>query len=211
MRDDMQKALLDHAYAQRQNELNAEGIELRNAALERILTKAQLKAIETLVPLLVDEERRNDDRINWGDRVAVNCGGPKIYVGLKYTNDYYESSRPIEGSHPILRAFGDLRLDLPADDELAVRVQDWADRCEAFASEKKVSTEQVRAALAAFTTVSSMSASWPEAIPVVQDILVEHLGRPAPSLPAVVITEMNAKLGLPPSNDDAILELTEVA
>jgi hypothetical protein len=203
MREDMRCALLAHAYDARQDALRAEGIELRNEAIRKLLTPAQIKAVETLLPLCFNEDHSRDTSVDWGGRVAVNCGGPKIFVGTtNFKSDYYEQYRPIEGSLPILTSMGDLRLDLPADDDLAVRVQSWADRCVELNSERNVSSEQIKAALAAFSTVSAMQASWPEVMPVVQDIIVEHLGRPAPSLPAVVITEMNAKLGLPPSNDD---------
>lgn len=204
MREDMQAALLAHAYDARQQALRAEGIELRNEAIRKLLTPAQIKAVQTLLPLCFDEDGSRDTSVDWGGRVAVNCAGPKIHVGTTtFKSDYYEQYRPIEGSLPILTSMGELRLDLESGNEFGNRVSDWADRCEALRSERQVSSEQIRAALAAFSTVSQMQASWPEILPVVQDVLVEHLGRPAPSLPAVVITEMNAKLGLPPSNDEA--------
>lgn len=197
MRADMQKALLDHAYGGREAELEAEGMHLRNEAIRRLLKPAELKAIETLLPLIYSENG-NTTAISWGNDVTVNCGGPTITMGnVNYSRSYH----PIDGALPFMRAIRDDRLDLPADDDLAVRVQAWADRCQEFATDRKVTSKQVHAALAAFSTVSQMQSSWPDAIPVVEEILIEHLGRPAPSLPAVVIEEMNAKLRLPPSND----------
>lgn len=202
IREDMRAALLTHAYAAREAELKAEGLALRNEALKRLLTTAQIKAMQTLVPLVHKNDDRYNYNVDWGTGVAVNCGGPKIDVGIgRFVSERYEQYKPIDDSIPLLRSLEGLRLDLPADDDLAVRVQNWGDRCEEYRSERNVSSEQIGAALAAFSNVSQVSASWPEVLPVVQDVLVEHLGRPAPSLPAVVITEMNAKLGLPPSND----------
>jgi hypothetical protein len=204
MRDDMQNALLAHAFEKRAAVLRAEGLELRNEALRRILTPKQMAAIATLVPLIYSDEDRHPQAITWGDRVAINCAGPKIDVGLaSFAEDYYERYRPIDGALPLLTSLGEQRLDVDSDDELGKRTMDWADRCEAYRTERRVASEQVKAALAAFSTVSQMQASWPDALPVVEEILEEHLGRPAPGLPAIVLTELNASLGLPPSDNDA--------
>lgn len=203
MRGDMLDALIAHAYDARVEALKAEGIELRNDAIHKILRPVEIEAVQTLLPQLLDGEDAHRQSVNWGGGVSVNCGGPTINVGYGSFGDYRTNYQQIEGALPILTTFGTLRLDLPADDPLAKRVQDWADRCEELRSERKVSVKQVRAALAAFSTVSQFQASWPDALPIVENILIEHLGRPAPSLPAVVIEEMNKKLGLPPSNDEA--------
>jgi hypothetical protein len=203
MRVDMHNALLEHAYGAREAVLDAEAVELRNEAIRQLLTPAQIKACETLLPLLAKGEYGYNHQVYWGDRVSVNCGGPKIHISF-FGSDV---SEPIDGSIPVLRILGDLRLDLAGDDDLAVRVSDWAGRREALRSEKKVSAEQVRAALAAFSTVNMMETAWPQVMPVVTNILVEHLGRPAPTLPAVVLTEMNEKLGLPPGDNENVREL----
>jgi hypothetical protein len=201
MRQEMTVALINHGFASRQAALEAEGIEMRNEAIKRLMSPAQIKAVQTLLPLM--PQTKNNQKVNWGDNVHVNCAGPKIELGLGQFGTYQRNYEPIDDSIPILSAFGDLRLDLESGDPLGERAMSWASRCEAFFAEKRKTIETVSAALNAFSSVAQLTSSWPDALPIVMPILEEHLGRPAASLPAVVLLDLNMSLGLPPSNDEA--------
>ena len=202
MRSSMVEAIIAHGFDERLAALKAEGMQLRDEAIRRLLSPEQLAAMATLVPFLLEQTKNDYQRkVNWGGNMSVNCAGPRINVGIERW-DHDGAYKPIDGAIPLLETMGDLTLDVESGDKLGERVMDWGMRCEKFSEDRKVTTNQVTTALAAVTTVQALEVAWPEVMPLVQSIIEEHLGRPAPQLPAVLLVKLNETLGLPPETVD---------
>jgi hypothetical protein len=214
MRYAIHRALMGHGFGEKIYTLQQQCLELREEAIKRLVGDDGFKAIQLLAGKLEGAFGSK------AEDLAVNCGGPRINLNpfpynisgysSKLKDAYAFAKDEYDGLQPtrLWQSRNDLRLDLEADDELAKRIVAWAELMEALKKQIETVSRQTMALLEKITTVKKLTATWPEAMPIIEPILELYEVAEPKQLPAV--TDLNATLGLPPSNDDT-LELTEVA
>ena len=175
--------LTNHMRAKIANAAIADAFGKRETALA---TAEDLVAVKTFEHLIPAKNRAAmavlpEDYFPMRSVVKVNVGGRSIE--LKAAKDVrfpykYEWSR--------------IAVFLP-DHEIAIEIDQHLRAKEKLAEEKKTALAAVEALLRSVTTVEKLRTVWPDGEPFYRDVTPA----PKPSLPALVVDDVNKMLGLP--------------
>jgi hypothetical protein len=194
-------AVVNHGFAAKIEALDTEFRSIRNDLIRHQYTDKQIKAMQTLVSAFPN---------NFDGRIKVNCGGPTITLepitrrapfGERYSRQILTSD-----DLPLLGARGwneTQRLDLDGEHPLAVRALAYAELKAQIDTDRDTQSELVRGTLDTFYSVDDMRRGWPDVMPIALKVIEARVpgAAPKPKLPALPIAQLNAALGLPPSND----------
>ncbi len=92
-------------------------------------------------------------------------------------------------------------LSLEAGDDLGERINAHAMACKEATTERDTTLHQVEATLAKFSTFDALLDAWPEAETFIKARMTNRPG--LVSVPAVILTDLTAKLDLPPEDQAA--------
>lgn len=187
-REKMAGALAKHRYEAEGTRLVAESQELFRQVYDLHHSATMQKHMAAIIKL-------DRDAFGKRDKLTANVGGQRIDVGVVYL-----ASRvwQIEvASRPCIRNAGEytgIAVD-PASD-LGKRILKFADDTEALKENVKVAEREALGALQQFTTGKKLAEEWPEAMPVIGDLIPED----DRALPVIQVHHLNGKFGLPPSD-----------
>lgn len=182
-RERMAKALVRHRFNDRAAELTAESIAIYDALYDHRYDAETQKLIAKLVKR--DKRAFQTANTDW-----VNAGGYRLNIGAIYVGDYdivrwHATSEP----KPIFYSEDD---EVPA--AMVERVRDFASASKTFKEEVGAAYAKAMATLNSLGTAKRLQDEWPEAMPVIGDLIPTE----DRSVPVVQLSGINDEFGLPP-------------
>lgn len=127
-------------------------------------------------------------------KLHVNAGGYQSYVGGIIHNRWVkvEQAEPTEYL-AVGGRYDPARHDI-TDEQLIAEIQEFLTRRDGFSKACETAYNEALAALNTMTTGKKLAEAWPEALPVIGDLIPESQR----TLPVVQMSAINAKFKLPP-------------
>lgn len=182
MRQDIERALLDHRFKAERDRLSEESLTLGEEAYDAYYGKWKEK---------MDAFPENAFRTS--STVQVGVGGQRHNLFMKeerpvfYDDGYWNSTA--------------IKL-YASDDPFGARVHEQVQAAQKLREAEYQASSQVRSALKQFSTAEKLLETWPEAESIIRPVLLKYgTGKAASPLPVVVVSSLNAVLGLPPEDD----------
>lgn len=186
-RERMATALLKHRFY-------AEGKALakRSAELFKLVYEDQYDqpAQQLMAKLL----RRYKHAFTHSSKLSVNCAGRYFDIGgISIGRDGCWWKEEVE-PRPVFKMGNDTiaYLDCP----IAQKLTEFSDQTKSLGDCIRTARAEVLGLLSSFSTAKQLAASWPEAMPLVANLIPDPTSRE--NLPAVQISRMNQAFGLPP-------------
>lgn len=196
MRDDMQFAIIEHAFKAKREAMQKRELELSVRAYHDIFTAEERKAMQKLAKAsgdrarsyfhIIDSERNNRYR-SYDQIFRVNANGYQVALTLP-DGSLLPYATP--NQHGVI-----------SNTQLAEELVDFINAKEHLDTEVRERSHEVRAVLDSCSSDRKLAEIWPDAMPVVRKVIKEF----APTqgiVPMLVISNLNASLGLPPSDDE---------
>lgn len=185
IRDKIQDALIEHAFA------------ARNKAMKAREHDIGLKLYRTVVPEALE---RAVDKLNEQALESGLAGTFTHTIGYVYANrDGERNLRQISLTHsrPWTCRYNPPQVDLPDDHELTAEYDTLNEDAQVLQAEINKAEAEIAATLAPIYTAKTLRAVWPEVMSIAEPILVAA-GMQPKAQPLVVATEsLNVTLGLP--------------
>lgn len=191
----MAKALVKHRFADRAAGLIVESQRLFHLVYDEHYDASDRKMMAQL-------RKKDFKRFETTDEITVNAAGQRFDVGREGIGVAGEAHwMPECEKLPIL---ADLRnyqacVSFAADHPLTDRLTAFARQREALKVEVHEAFREALGALQQFSTGKRLAEDWPEALPVIGDLIPEDNR----TLPVVQVVHLNTKFGLPPSESRA--------
>lgn len=138
--------------------------------------------------------RRYKYAFTHSNKLYVNCAGRWFNIGgISIGGDGCWWKEEVE-PRPVFK-MGDCiiaYLDCP----IAQKLTEFSEGTKGLGDRIRTARAEVMGLLASFSTAKQLAASWPEAMPLVADLIPDPTSRE--NLPAVQISRMNEAFGLPP-------------
>lgn len=196
IRESMAKALVRHRFDERAKVLCAESVSLFHFVMDDLHNADTRK-------LMAQLEKRHKGAFQRDDDLTVNVAGRRISIGSQLIGGV----RGVYGSG--WKAQADPRSFLQCDrgydkvsyldGPIAERLTAFADGVEALRAEAEAAYRKALGALAQFGTGKRLAAEWPEAMPVIGNLIPENDRQ----LPVVQVAALNIEFELPPELAEA--------
>jgi len=184
IREDMARKLVAHRYTDEAKELVRLNRTLAERAYNHCYTPEIVAAMETIekaFPKVFD----NHTPFN------VNAGGFTVILGGFVRNRWVR----VEQLTPTpFRLASYKSHDISRDEKLTEEIKAFAIRRDAFNNVCETAYHEALSVLNTMTTGKKLAEAWPEAMPVIGDLIPEDQR----TLPVVQVSAINAKFGLPP-------------
>ena len=190
IREQMAQKLAEHRYKPEADALVALNRTLADRAYAHLYTPEIVAAMAT-----VEESFKNVfERSDWGFRVnaggyLVDLGGPLRSRHVRFTNNEHDGYKVI----------GRYATHNLTDETLIEDVKAFADRFQKFSDDCPTAYHEAMAVLNTISTSKKLAEAWPEAMPVIGDLVPAECR----TLPALKVAEINARFGLPPEVEAA--------
>lgn len=187
-REEMARALVRHRFQERAEELMRESAELFAAVYDERYDAQTQKLMRQL-------EKRHPGALKRDASTNLNANGMRVWLGENRIGvGSVVTWTPAVAERPMLNKHSDV-----ASPALSARIAQFALDTQAFADELRPAYNRALGTLAQFTTGKKLAEEWPEAMPVIGNLI------PASerNLPAVQLTAINDEFGLPPSETEA--------
>lgn len=183
-RESMARALVEHRFSERAQELCVESGVLFHAVLDERYDATTQKLMRQL-------EKRQPGAFRRTDEVYLRAQGMRVSVGAAVIGNYKVARwTPEPNARPVL-----YEDEGEPSANLAERIAKFAMATKEFSEELETAYRRALGALEQFTTAKALTEGWPEALPVIGHLLaVEER-----ALPAVKLEAINDEFGLPPS------------
>jgi Nucleotide modification associated domain 5 len=139
------------------------------------------------------------------DAVVARFGGPKAQIQKLHFNGYSRflpwkhwgnNEKPFEDKRRFRQTdlYRDAHVVVSRDHPLALRFFSLSTQAESLVKERKKLESEITGVLCSVTTTGKLVSIWPEVEPIVAKL--SPIERPAGNLPAKVLNNLNAQLGL---------------
>lgn len=189
-REQMARKLVAHRYKDEAEALAALNRTLADRVHAHIYTPEVLAAMETVEKEFPSSFERSD----YG--FTVNAGGFSIMLGAPMRSRWVTFPRS-EGLNTY-RVVGRYARHNITDETLVEEVKAYAERLKKIESDWPEAYHEALAVLNTITTGKKLAEAWPEAMPVIGDLVPEECR----TLPAVKVADINEKFGLPPQESE---------
>lgn len=196
IREDMARALVRHRFGERADVLCAESATLFHAVIFDQYDDATRK-------LMAQIEKKHRNAFTKQNSLTVNVAGRRIEIGARYIG----SVKTSWGSHWRAQCESASMLESGQGwNSISYLEGPIADRLIAFADAEQKLREEIDpayrkalGALAQFGTGKRLASDWPEAMPVIGNLIPENDRQ----LPVVQVAALNAEFELPPELAEA--------
>lgn len=182
-REAMARKLVAHRFTDEAKELVRLNRTLAERAYNHIYTPEVLAAVETIRKAFPDLGSEKTS-------IFVNAEGYHLGLGGELSTHWVE----VEQIEPVKRFHFCGRYYTLTDEALIKDVKEFADRARVFNELCETAYYEALAVLETVNTGKQLAAAWPEAMPVIGDLIPEENR----TLPVVQLADINAKFGLPP-------------
>lgn len=193
IREQMAKKLVAYRYAGEAKELVRLNRTLADRAYAHLYSKDIIAAMDVITKRFIDA---------FGDDTGgfrINAGGYNLRIG----GDMYSRWVKFEqAKHSGYRTIGNRWSSNHSitDEVLTKEIKEFAERMEAFDGVCSTAYTEALSVLNTMTTGKKLAEAWPEAIPVIGDLIPEDQR----TLPVVQVSAINAKFKLPPEKGVAV-------
>jgi hypothetical protein len=191
-REQMAKALVRHRF-------HVEAEALMRASAELFAAVYDERHDEQTQKLMRQLQRRHKNAFAQTDDLYVNANGMRVNVGGIAVGSHRTVSWTTQvPTRPVLNGsrYGEIEA---VSAELSARIAAFALDCKAFAEKLAPAYNKALGALAQFTTGKKLAEEWPEAMPVIGNLIPAN----DRALPVVQTAAINDEFGLPPSEVEA--------
>lgn len=185
-REKMATALVKHRFAERGAQLVAESQELFRLAYDHHHSAEDRKHIAALA-------KRHPRGLKKDTSFDLNVSGRRLTVGAQYVGKHWRAE--IEARYTLADADNYPGMGIEADSELGKRAVAYQDAETKLREDADLAYREALGALNQFNTGKRLAEDWPEAMPVIGDLIPED----DRALPVVQVAGLNSKFGLPPS------------
>ena len=186
LRETMARRLVAHRYADELAALKT----LNETLFDRVYKYLYPDDVRAAMELVKDHFPSEFGQSNW---LRVNAGGLFIQVGGYTSNQHIKIHQDPPPPHRLVVSAYHTH-SITGDEELTNDIQEFARRKDTFDTDCHTAFNEALAVLNAIGTVKRLAVAWPEAMPVIGD-LIPDADR---SVPVVQVATINAKFGLPP-------------
>lgn len=191
VREQMAKALARHKMDAQASDMMAESATLFALVYDHEFPAPVQKAMSALLKL-------RPQALEMRDTLTVNVRGQRFDVGsdiFGYGSTYW---KPEVGGRPVCGKCDWSGIGF-LDGELSERLERFAQTRRRFVEDLKESYNKALATLGQFTTGKKLAAEWPEALPVIGDLIPED----DRTVPVIQLGNINKDFGLPPADRKA--------
>jgi hypothetical protein len=192
IRDTMARKLVAHRYTDEAKELARLNRTLADRAYAHCYPAelvAHMDAVQTFYP----------DAFRKYNTVRVNAGGFDIQLGGNLRINWVSIPAEVPKVFRIASLDGTYHKHAITDTKLAEDIKAFAVRREGFNDVCKTAFHEALSVLHTVTTGKKLAEAWPEAMPVIGDLIPENQR----TLPVVQVAAINAKFKLPPETKAA--------
>jgi hypothetical protein len=189
IREDMARKLVAHRYSDEAKEIMYTDRALFDRAYKHRYSDTTLKHIEAVRKEFPNEFCEDSSMI-------VNAGGYRILLGGEFRSRWVKvesAPRPT-----VLLVNGSMNHSI-TDEKLMEDIKTHADKKRAFDRVCETAYHEALAVLNTVTTGKKLAEAWPEAMPVIGDLIPEG----DRTLPVVQVADVNKKFKLPPKDKKA--------
>jgi hypothetical protein len=186
-REKMATALVKHRFAERAATLIAESQELFRLAYDHHHSAEDRKHIAALT-------KRHPRGLGKDTSLNLNISGRRLIVGAQQIGKYW--SAEVEARYTLGDADQYPGMGIEADSALGKRAIAFADAERQLQTDVGIAYKEALGALSQFSTGKRLADDWPEAMPVIGDLIPED----DRTLPVVQVAGLNSKFKLPPAD-----------
>lgn len=190
IREQMARALVAHRYKNEAEALAALNRTLADRAYAHIYTPKVLAALKVVEGAVGPMSSRSP-------HLRVNAGGYTLGLGHRLCSNWVRFPSENHEGYIVLDTY---RHSVITDDALIEDIKAFAERLKAFNEACPEAYYEAMAVLNTITTAKKLAEAWPEAMPVVGDLVPEECR----TLPAVKVADINEKFGLPPQEVETV-------
>lgn len=186
IRERMARKLVQYRYTDEAKELVRLNSALADRAYAHLYAKPILDAMATI-------KKAFPNAVVLAHSLEVNAGGYRVELGNKLRSRWVEFQHPVHaGYEQVKKGWEPYNL---IDEKLIEEIKEFATRVKNFDDVCQTAYSEAMSVLNTMTTGKKLAEAWPEAVPVIGDLIPEG----ARTLPVVQVSAVNAKFGLPPS------------
>lgn len=187
IRERMARKLVNHRYKAEAEALVAKNQELFERAYTHYYNEELINAVKVI-------EKAFPNSMDTSDQMIVNAGGFRLMIGGNFSSRWVTvSQRAVEER----AMYSDYRPHNITDEALIQEIKEYAGNHRTFDEKCQTAYNEAMSALNTMTTGKKLASAWPEAIPVIGDLIPADQR----TLPVVVVSEINEKFGLPPKEE----------
>jgi len=187
IREQMARKLVAHRYTDEAKEIMYKDRSLFERAYDHCYSKATIKHMEAI-------RKEFPNVFTESSSFRVNAGGYRVTVGDGFRSRWVKvESDPNRSKRLMVGVYTDCNI---TDEKLTEETKTYADQRRAFESKCETAYCEAMAVLNTCTTGKKLAEAWPEAMPVIGDLIPEGCR----TLPVVQVADVNKKFGLPPKS-----------
>lgn len=190
LRSEMARRLVAHRYADELATLQS----LNEALFDRTYKHLFPDDVLAAMTLIKQHFPNEFSSSNW---LRVNASGFSITIGGQVQNPHVEVNFKRQPERLVTSGY--VWCDITGDETLAEDIKAFALRRNSFDGDCITAYHEALAVLATISTTKALAKAWPEALPVIGD-LIPAADR---TVPVVQVDTINAKFGLPPEDAEA--------
>jgi hypothetical protein len=183
IRNQMARKLVNHRYTDEAKELVRLNRDLAERAYDHCYTKTIIAHMDAIKKAY---NRAFDTR----DGIYVNAGGYKLMLGGTLHNRWVNIPQQAARMYTVAES----RYHNITDEKLIEEIKVFATRQRGFDDVCQTAYSEAMSVLQTMTSGKKLAEAWPEAIPVIGDLIPENQR----TLPVVQVSAINAKFKLPP-------------
>lgn len=185
IRDRMARKLVAHRYTDEAKEINYQSQALADRAYALCYPKSLLAAMKVV-------EQQYPKTFEKSHRIRVAASGFDVELGARISSKWVRIPTPTD--LPVRMLVGSYHKHIITDEALIAEVKEYAQRTYNFNEGCKTAFYEALSVLNGISTGKKLAEAWPEAIPVIGDLIPED----SRTLPVVQVSAINAKFKLPP-------------
>jgi hypothetical protein len=187
IREEMARKLVAHRYADDAKELVQLNRNLADRAYAHLYPKELLDAMA-----VVKKAHHKAFEVSEGFR--VNAGGYRLDIGGTLRSSWVKIKQVAHGGYLVVDRFSSINHSI-TDSSLSEEIKNFATRYQQFDDLCSTAYVEAMSVLSTCSTGKKLAEAWPEAMPVIGDLIPEA----DRTLPTVQVANINAKFGLPPT------------
>jgi hypothetical protein len=184
IRNQMARKLVNHRYTDEAKAILYNDRKLADEAYNLCYPKALLEHMEAV-------REAYPSTFCMQDYLRVNAGGYEVHIGGRFSSKWVQVDQTERALRLVVR---DYQRHNITDEKLAERIKEHAIKKTSFERVCETAYHEAMSVLNIMTSGKKLAEAWPEAIPVIGDLIPEG----SRTLPVVQVSAINAKFGLPP-------------
>jgi len=186
----MARKLVAYRYTSEAKEL----VQLNRQLADRAYAHLYPKEVQDAMAVVEKHHPKTFENTGWSG-LCVSAEGYRVRVGGQMRSHWVQLEQAKHDGYKVTR---DYAYHTIANVELSEEIKNFVTRYKQFDDSCEAAYREVMAVLNTVSTGKKLAAAWPEAMPVIGDLIPES----DRTLPTVQVADINAKFGLPPETKE---------